>query len=180
MDRSLRTPYNLRSLNQSPAQNTSAQPSFTPSTFPSASSDQLTAAGSSFVMSSQSQTQTQAGLELNHQAATLLPSPTGNEPRPFWGQAQSQMAGSQNNICGMQVQVASEQEQQQEQQQHQQQGSHSAPISQAVADYYPHRNNEKGGPTATAPFLRDFSLVAEAAKRAQMAVVMRDLESVTL
>ncbi|KAI9040708.1 uncharacterized protein KD926_007789 [Aspergillus affinis] len=36
------------------------------------------------------------------------------------------------------------------------------------------------GPTATAPFLRDFSLVAEAAKRAQMSVVMRDLESVTL
>lgn len=171
MDRSLRTPYNLRSFNQTPAQNTSAQPSFAPST--SAGSDQLTAAGSSFVMSSQSQTQTQAGLAPNNQAATLLPSPAGNEPRPFWGQAQSQMASSQN-ICGMQEQVASEQEQQQ------QQGPNSAPISQAVADYYPHPNNEKGGPTATAPFLRDFSLVAEAAKRAQMAVVMRDLESVTL
>lgn len=38
----------------------------------------------------------------------------------------------------------------------------------------------KGGPTATAPFLRDFSLVAEAAKRAQMAVVMRDLEGISL
>ncbi|KAL2008215.1 hypothetical protein VTN00DRAFT_8197 [Thermoascus crustaceus] len=172
MDRSLRTPYNLRSFNQTPAQNTSAQPSFAPST--SASSDRLTAASSSFVMSPQSQTQTQAGLAPNNQAATLLPSPAGNEPRPFWGQTQSQMVSSQN-ICGMQVQVESEQEQQQ-----QQQGPNFAPISQAVADYYPHRNNEKGGPTATAPFLRDFSLVAEAAKRAQMAVVMRDLESVTL
>lgn len=41
-------------------------------------------------------------------------------------------------------------------------------------------NIELGGPTATAPFLQDFSLVAEAAKRAQMGIVMRDLESVTL
>lgn len=39
---------------------------------------------------------------------------------------------------------------------------------------------QKGEPTATAPFLRDFSLVAEAAKRAQMAVVMRDLEGISL
>lgn len=41
-------------------------------------------------------------------------------------------------------------------------------------------DTQKGGPTATAPFLRDFSLVAEAAKRAQMAVVMRDLEGISL
>jgi hypothetical protein len=34
-------------------------------------------------------------------------------------------------------------------------------------------------PTDSAsPFLRDFNLVAEAAKRAQMAVLMRDLEAV--
>lgn len=36
------------------------------------------------------------------------------------------------------------------------------------------------GPTATAPFLKDFNLVAEAAKRAEMAVVMRDLEGIGL
>jgi len=42
------------------------------------------------------------------------------------------------------------------------------------------RHGPMGGPTATAPFLKDFNLVAEAAKRAQIAVVMRDLESVTL
>ncbi|CAL5867966.1 uncharacterized protein PFLUO_LOCUS2189 [Penicillium psychrofluorescens] len=46
--------------------------------------------------------------------------------------------------------------------------------------YYAHPMNGVGGPTATAPFLQDFSLVAEAAKRAQMSIVMRDLESVTL
>ncbi|KAK1750590.1 hypothetical protein QBC47DRAFT_406950 [Echria macrotheca] len=33
---------------------------------------------------------------------------------------------------------------------------------------------------STDPFLKDFTLVAEAAKRAQMAVLMRDLESVGL
>lgn len=41
----------------------------------------------------------------------------------------------------------------------------------------------KGGandPTASTPFLRDFNLVAEAAKRAQMAVLMRDMGDVTL
>ncbi|OJJ95397.1 hypothetical protein ASPACDRAFT_47751 [Aspergillus aculeatus ATCC 16872] len=47
-------------------------------------------------------------------------------------------------------------------------------------DNYPHQITGSGGPTATAPFLRDFSLVAEAAKRAQMSVMVRDLESVTL
>ncbi|TAQ88083.1 hypothetical protein B7494_g3621 [Chlorociboria aeruginascens] len=33
---------------------------------------------------------------------------------------------------------------------------------------------------AASPFLRDFNLVAEAAKRAQMAVLMRDMEAVGL
>lgn len=53
------------------------------------------------------------------------------------------------------------------------------PANQPAADY-PHQITGLGGPTATAPFLQDFSLVAEAAKRAQMSIVMRDLESVTL
>lgn len=56
----------------------------------------------------------------------------------------------------------------------------AAPANQSASDVYPHQINGIGGPTATAPFLQDFNLVAEAAKRAQMAVVMRDLESVTL
>jgi hypothetical protein len=37
-----------------------------------------------------------------------------------------------------------------------------------------------GGPAATAPFLRDFTLVAEAVKRVQMEVVMTEMESITL
>ncbi|KAJ5793448.1 hypothetical protein N7457_000047 [Penicillium paradoxum] len=56
----------------------------------------------------------------------------------------------------------------------------AAPAPAPAADHYPHQMNSLGGPTATAPFLQDFSLVAEAAKRAQMGIVMRDLESVTL
>ncbi|TVY48507.1 hypothetical protein LOCC1_G001220 [Lachnellula occidentalis] len=38
-------------------------------------------------------------------------------------------------------------------------------------------SSDSGG---TTPFLRDFNLVAEAAKRAQMAVLMRDMEAVGL
>jgi len=37
----------------------------------------------------------------------------------------------------------------------------------------------KGG-SSTDAFLKDFTLVAEAAKRAQMAVLMRDMESIGL
>ncbi|KAJ5815830.1 hypothetical protein N7447_008063 [Penicillium robsamsonii] len=56
----------------------------------------------------------------------------------------------------------------------------AAPAPAPASDAYPHQITGRGGPTATAPFLQDFSLVAEAAKRAQMGIVMRDLESVTL
>lgn len=82
---------------------------------------------------------------------------------------------------------------QQQQQQHAEPSATSASTSAAAdlqshvqaaalpsTNNYPHQVEGAGGPTATAPFLRDFSLVAEAAKRAQMSVVMRDLESVTL
>ncbi|KGO73723.1 hypothetical protein PITC_039340 [Penicillium italicum] len=56
----------------------------------------------------------------------------------------------------------------------------AAPAPAPMSDAHPHPINGLGGPTATAPFLQDFSLVAEAAKRAQIGIVMRDLESVTL
>ncbi|KAJ5593984.1 uncharacterized protein N7459_000192 [Penicillium hispanicum] len=58
--------------------------------------------------------------------------------------------------------------------------SEAASAAQQPADIYPHQVDGLGGPTATAPFLQEFNLVAEAAKRAQMSIVMRDLESVTL
>ncbi|EKV16136.1 hypothetical protein Pdw03_2290 [Penicillium digitatum] len=56
----------------------------------------------------------------------------------------------------------------------------AAPAPAPTSDAYPHQIHGLGGPTATAPFLQDFNLVAEAAKRAQIGIVMRDLESVTL
>ncbi|KAI6803214.1 hypothetical protein KC363_g9106 [Hortaea werneckii] len=43
------------------------------------------------------------------------------------------------------------------------------------ASYVGQRGGNEGGVPATAPFLQDFSLVAEAAKRAQMACLERDL-----
>lgn len=58
--------------------------------------------------------------------------------------------------------------------------SHTLPLNPASAQASAYPQIELGGPTATAPFLQDFNLVAEAAKRAQMGIVMRDLESVTL
>ncbi|CAG7925592.1 unnamed protein product [Penicillium olsonii] len=58
--------------------------------------------------------------------------------------------------------------------------SHNMPLNAAPAQNNPLPHIELGGPTATAPFLQDFNLVAEAAKRAQIGIVMRDLESVTL
>ncbi|KAL1960625.1 hypothetical protein VTO42DRAFT_7204 [Malbranchea cinnamomea] len=76
------------------------------------------------------------------------------------------------------------QEQQQQQQPQYPQGQNH---EQTAASDYPYHASytasqtlSSGGPTATAPFLRDFNLVAEAAKRAEMAIMMRDLESVSL
>ena len=68
-------------------------------------------------------------------------------------------------------------------QQQQQQQQPADPAVQQSGNHVPATTVEAsgpGGPTATAPFLRDFSLVAEAAKRAQVSVMTRDLESVTL
>jgi hypothetical protein len=54
-------------------------------------------------------------------------------------------------------------------------GPTSAPQQQPAAQVPPPQQR-----TDTSPFLRDFNLVAEAAKRAQMAVLMRDMEGVAL
>jgi hypothetical protein len=83
-----------------------------------------------------------------------------------------------------QTQFGASEQQQQQQTKHNQTSSSTESANTAppppAADIYPHQVTDSGGPLATAPFLRDFSLVAEAAKRAQMSVVLRDLESVTL
>ncbi|KAK8232537.1 hypothetical protein HDK90DRAFT_512451 [Phyllosticta capitalensis] len=61
-----------------------------------------------------------------------------------------------------------------------QQAQAPPPARPAGLEYNP--NREGAGRTAqeTAAFLNEYSLVAEAAKRAQMAVLMRDMEAVEL
>lgn len=60
----------------------------------------------------------------------------------------------------------------QQQQQQQQQ--------QAMSGQYLGQRGDGGGTPETAPFLKDFNLVAEAAKRAQVACLTRDLGDVGL
>lgn len=85
---------------------------------------------------------------------------TANEPRPLWAQNQPPMADSQN---------VSEMKSSQDQDEY-----------ETTAALYPHTENKLGGPAATAPFLRDFTLVAEAVKRVQMELVMNEMESIRL
>ena len=56
----------------------------------------------------------------------------------------------------------------------------SSTVDQAHFYSASQREQPTNDQTATMPFLRDFNLVAEAAKRAQMAVLMRDMEGVSL
>ncbi|KAG2019386.1 hypothetical protein GB937_005301 [Aspergillus fischeri] len=103
----------------------------------------------------------------------------GYTPSAMAAQPQTILPSSTN-----QTQFGASAQQQQAQQKHNQTSSSTESANTAppppAADIYPHQVTGSGGPLATAPFLRDFSLVAEAAKRAQMSVVLRDLESVTL
>ncbi|RHZ45661.1 uncharacterized protein CDV56_101655 [Aspergillus thermomutatus] len=102
----------------------------------------------------------------------------GYTPSAMTAQPQNILLPSTN-----QTQFRASEQQQQQQKQNQTTSStesaNPAPPPPA-AEIYPHQITGSGGPLATAPFLQDFSLVAEAAKRAQMSVVLRDLESVTL
>jgi hypothetical protein len=80
----------------------------------------------------------------------------GNPQQPAFGNNQTQQ---QQHL------------QQQIQQQHAQTEAIQAQEAQAMGE---------DGASATAPFLRDFTLVAEAVKRVQMDAVMTEMESITL
>ncbi|CZT22793.1 uncharacterized protein RCC_08499 [Ramularia collo-cygni] len=67
---------------------------------------------------------------------------------------------------------------QQAQQQHQQQQQQPAGASTSMA--FVGQRGDGGGVPSTAPFLNDFNLLAEAAKRAQMACLSRDLGDIGL
>lgn len=54
--------------------------------------------------------------------------------------------------------------------------THQSPVAKIAPPQSPVRTSS----SSTDPFLKDFTLVAEAAKRAQMAVLMRDFEGIGL
>ena len=90
-------------------------------------------------------------------ASAPLPSPSGNQPQAYFGSFQQSAPTSHPS----------------QQQRIPQQG-------QTVAGTYLGQRGDGGGTPETAPFLKDFNLVAEAAKRAQMACLARDLGDVGL
>ena len=113
-----------------------------------------------------------------------LPSPTNSVPQHFYfppsssAQRQTQPAVTDQQPSGNQyLQPSIPQQQQQEPQQ--KQDSHVPQEQQARApsmehDSIPHRQDP------SSPLRREFGLLAEAAKRAQMAVLTRDLGEVGL
>jgi len=106
--------------------------------------------------------------------APLLPSPNDAgavQSATYFGSiaaAQTQQSIQQSG--------ALQQNQQQQQLQHQSQTTQS---SQSAA-FVGQRGGSNGGAPETAPYLQDFSLVAEAAKRAQLACLTRDLGDIGL
>ena len=88
-------------------------------------------------------------------ASAPLPSPSSSQPNTYFGslvqQAPTSHPSQQSRIPGQ---------------------------GQTVAGTYLGQRGDGGGTPETAPFLKDFNLVAEAAKRAQMACLTRDLADV--
>ena len=76
-------------------------------------------------------------------------------------QQQQQHLQQQQQIEQQQLELQQQQQQQQQQ--------------QRMAAAYVGQRGQNGGLPNTTPFLQDFNLVAEAAKRAQMACLARDL-----
>jgi hypothetical protein len=64
--------------------------------------------------------------------------------------------------------------------QQQQQPQQSQPMQVSSYDYVPDRTGAGATAQETSSFISNYALVAEAAKRAQMAVLMRDMEGVEL
>lgn len=176
MDRSLKTTYNLRSLSPS-APKPAGHLSFAFSTSTTGEAGvgvRVHESSSSSAMPEQAQTGASSVSDSNSAALSLSSSAaTEDDPRASWGQPKPQLQFQTTAL------------------EHARSFAHpahsqtvaSAASTQGVAvalSEYPHQISDMGGPTATAPFLRDLNLVAEAAKRAQMAIVMRDLEGITL
>jgi hypothetical protein len=96
--------------------------------------------------------QTQQGL-----ASAPLPSPSGTQPATYFGSLAQSAPTS-----------------------HPSQQQQRMPQPQNVAGTYLGQRGDGGGTPETAPFLKDFNLVAEAAKRAQVACLTRDMGDIGL
>jgi hypothetical protein len=160
MDRNLQPRYNLRSFDQNLPPANASEPSLPSSA--SISSEQLHASKPLSMM--MMPPQLQPNVPPNSQTTALLATAANNEPRPLWAHPnQSSMAGPHNlNVS----------------QNHHETAAPAAGAYQHAENN--NNNNNLGGPSATAPFLRDFTLVAEAVKRVQMEVVMNEMESIRL
>ena len=90
-------------------------------------------------------------------ASAPLPSPSSSQPTGYFGSFTQQAPTS-----------------------HPSQQHHRTSQTQTVAGAYLGQRGDGSGTPETAPFLKDFNLVAEAAKRAQMACLARDLGEVGL
>ena len=104
-------------------------------------------------------------------ASAPLPSPSASQPQAYFG------ALAPTSQPGMQAQQQ-QQMQQQMQQGHRYQAGQQQQGQMGGGSSYVGQRGDGGGTPETAPFLKDFNLVAEAAKRAQMACLARDLGDV--
>ncbi|KAK3051558.1 hypothetical protein LTR09_007213 [Extremus antarcticus] len=108
-----------------------------------------------------SQQQQQPHMLQTHQpgmASAPLPSPSASQPSAYFGSISQQAPTSHPNQLQQQ----------------------RIPQGQAGTGSYLGQRGDGGGTPETAPFLKDFNLVAEAAKRAQMACLARDMGDVGL
>jgi hypothetical protein len=110
-----------------------------------------------------------------------LPSPTVSHQAQYFGSIHPQQT-QQSQSHAQYAQQYAQQQQQHPHQQQQQPHNQQQEQQKSMSGYHYQPDRAGAGQTApeTARYLGDFGLVAEAAKRAQMAVLMRDMEGVEL
>jgi hypothetical protein len=91
-------------------------------------------------------------------ASAPLPSPSSTQPATYFGASRAQSISSPTSHPAQQQRIPP---------------ATMGPVGGGGA-YLGQRGGAVGGAPETAPFLKDFNLVAEAAKRAQMACLTRD------
>lgn len=155
--------YNLRS---------SAQQQVAPSFYPTSSMMGVTTADAGTTTTTTSTTRLSSSSLLSAQPTfqTGQPQQFQAQPGQFTGQQQQQQ---QHLFADAQAQAQAQAQQNME-------NMIPTHYQQGVQGQVQPGQMTLGGPAATAPFLQDFTLVAEAVKRVQMDAVMTEMESITL